>query len=709
MAKNKYNKGSGYSYSGGWGWWNKTTAADLKQEMTGTTAVFGRDKGIQVQFRGNEAKTEDGVVTFPNLDPDLKFDGDTVKLFRGWVDTEAALARFSDKAIMKTLPAMQKSNKRLAEMFKAVEAARVENLYTDVYVGAGKNLAQLSTETFNHAKRTFDNPQAFLPTAINMFNRHRMEGVFNFMDCKEMGEIVDANQVNDWVDAIEGLTSTKDALALAEQIVGELNQQPEPEPQEGEGQGQGQSGNGKGEGKGQGQSNEGGEGQPQNGQPSKGDKQDKGNESGSGKDGEGEGQEDKSNGTGNQDGEGDGDGEDSGKGEGQPDDGDDEYDGDSYGETQGKPSGKTPGENNKTSSVAAGKYAGDGVSIEEIINAKINRAKNEDARSKSEYKHTDEDGPYIPMTTQFDKKMHWKDNKWKENIDFYTKARDHMGAQLATSKRKLELMIASTQKISWDSMKDRGRLDAKRLVGAYQGDSNVFKIKRDESDLDTCVSIVIDLSGSMGGRYVGSKSHHAFMSAVVLSELLSKIGVPFEINGFDCSVANLNRAERVEFQRFVEDEHSNSREAYNNLSRIEPLNIQEFKRFGDKFFDARQYMHRIASLEGAGNNNVDGESIAWVSKAILKRPEKRKIMFVLSDGQPAGAGNRYRMRGHLKRVIKDLERQIEVVGIGIESNEVATFYKHHIVINNSENLPATLLNLLGEKLLPSEKDKKKAA
>lgn len=707
MAKSKsyYKGGGGYSYGSGWGWWNKTTAADLKQEMTGTTAVFGRDKGIQVQFRGTEAKTEEGVVTFPNLDPDLKFDGETVKLFRGWVDTEAAQARFSDKAIMRKLPAMERSNKKLAAMFKAVEAARVEMLYTDVYAGAGKNLAQLSTDTFKHGKKTFKSGADFLPTAINMFARHRMEGVFNFMDCKEMGEIVDADKVNEWVDEIERINSTQEALALAEKIVGEIDQSQSQQPQQGkgEGKGEGQSGEGKGEGKGKADSegsDKSKDGKPSNGKPEKGDGQDK-------QDGEGEGSgdegEDGSDGDDGQD-EGEGEGQD-GKGEGKGEDDSEEYDEDSYGESEGTPSGKTPGENNKTSAIAAGQYKGDGVSIEDIINAKVKEAQRDDGRPKQEYNHADENGPYLAFATQFDKKFHWKDNKWKENIDFYTKARDHMGAQLATAKRKMELMIASTQKISWDSMKDRGRLDAKRLVGAYQGDANVFKVKRDESDLDTCVSIVIDLSGSMGGGgYHGTKSHNAFLSAVVLSELLSKIGVPFEINGFDASVANLKREERDEFRRLAESDRE-----YGTYSRIEPLNIQEFKRFGDKFFDARQYMHRIASLEGAGNNNIDGESIAWVSKTILKRPEKRKIMFVLSDGQPAGAGNRYRMKGHLKRVIKDLERQIEVVGIGIESTAVGDYYKNHIVLNDSQNLPTTLLKLLGEKLLPSEKAKRKAA
>lgn len=659
---------------GGWAGWGKTTAADLQQEMAGTASVFGRDKGVRVEFRGTEAKSEQGVVTFPHLDPSITFDTDEVKLFRGWVDSEAAITRFSDANVMHEVKALhEKTNLRLYQLFKSIESARVEMKYTELYSGAGKNLAAVSSKVFEQAKTVAERKEDFYPTAINMFARNRMDGVFNYLDCNEMEKIVDRQLIDRWIDKIETLETTEQSMALARSILDEMNNPP-PLPQQNQQQGSGEGGE---------KGKQGEKSDDQAGMSS--------NQSGDSKgDDSGDSEKDKNKG-GDKSDDSEGDEQDSqggGQGEGE-EDSDQQHDEGKSGDQHAIPTAKKSG---------PALHQPKPISLESIIDNIIKDAKEHKEKERS-YDYSDEDGPYIPVTTKYDRMFHWKDDKWDEDVSIYTRAIDKMGAELATSKRKMELMIAATQKISWDSMKERGRLDSKRLVGAYQGDQNVFKIKRDESDLDTAVAICIDLSGSMGRS---GKSTQAMMSAIVLSELLSKIGVPFEITGFDASMSGLADYEKS-------DIFSICREMY-DYARIEPIRIQEFKRFGDKFFDARKYMHRIASLDGSGCNNVDGEAIMMSAKSLMRRPEKRKIMFVLSDGHPYADGNEHRLRGHLKRTVKDIERhQVELVGIGIMTDAVREFYPNYVVVKNSENLPSTMLKMLGEKLLPSEKGKRKAA
>lgn len=586
-----------------WGW-NQTTVGDLQQEMTGTTAVFGRDKGVTVTFEGDVAKSSDGNITFPSLDPTITLDTATVKLMRGWVDSESAIARFTNKGVYN-----QERDPKLQAMFKAVEGARVENKYTEYYGGAGKNLAQLSTATFDELKK--DENTDMTAEAISMFARGRMDGVFNTWDERQMESFIDKAKINGFVDQIEGLESTEQALALAQQIIEQQEQEQEQE-QEGEGQG---------------------EGEGQDGQPDKGD---------------------------SDSGDGESEGDDSSKDEGEGDEG-----------------------NKGDSGQAESKVN----SVGDIINSHIEKKVNQDIQKKwvGFNGNASRARPFKPLTTEYDRDLHWSDG-WGEDVGLYIDAKEHLGSGLATAKRKLELLIQSTQKLSWDSYKEMGKFDSKRMVGAYQGEENVFKIKQDESDLDTAVSICIDLSDSMSGN----KAYDAFRSTIVLAELLHKIGVPFEITGFDAGRDGMDDS----LWRNCDDDA---------FGRTTSLRHHWFKKFSDKFFDARKYMHRIATLEGSGDGNADSESVLRSAKSLMKRPEKRRILFVLSDGNPCAGGNRATLCKHLKDTVKNIEKYIDVVGIGIQSSAVEDYYAKSIVINDSRNLPETLLDLLGEKLLPKKK------
>src|SRR5690606_35894176 len=104
------------------------------------------------------------------------------------------------------------------------------------------------------------------------------------------------------------------------------------------------------------------------------------------------------------------------------------------------------------------------ISLDQAIHDAIESAKRAGDRYKFTGRVGNENAPYIPYTTKNDTVHHWTDANWKEDISFYTKAKEKMDDSLAAAKRKLELMIQATKKISCDSMKERGRFDSKRLV-----------------------------------------------------------------------------------------------------------------------------------------------------------------------------------------------------------------------------------------------------
>lgn len=132
------------------------------------------------------------------------------------------------------------------------------------------------------------------------------------------------------------------------------------------------------------------------------------------------------------------------------------------------------------------------------------------------------------------------------------------------------------------------------------GDARVFRQPGREAHVpDVAWYLLIDESGSMGGT-TGSgrvKYEAAREAAVLFAEALKALKQQFTVVGF-------TETNAVEHRRYV--------------------------RWGE------QKLTRLATL-AARRNNRDGFSIHVAARELLKRPEPVKVLFVLSDGQPAGS------------------------------------------------------------------------
>jgi cobaltochelatase CobT len=103
--------------------------------------------------------------------------------------------------------------------------------------------------------------------------------------------------------------------------------------------------------------------------------------------------------------------------------------------------------------------------------------------------------------------------------------------------------------------------------------------------------------------------------------------------------------------------------------------------------------------------NIDGEALAWAHRRLLTRPERRRILVVVSDGTPmdeatlAANGYEYLDR-HLVDVVHDIETrspvQLAAIGIG---HDVSRFYRNATRIRRIDDLgpalTAKLIALLG--------------
>lgn len=216
----------------------------------------------------------------------------------------------------------------------------------------------------------------------------------------------------------------------------------------------------------------------------------------------------------------------------------------------------------------------------------------------------------------------------------------------------------------WEYGVRRGRLHGGCLHKVPLGGTDVFRrMNTPVITDDTAILFLGDASGSMGG----SRFFALTASFILLHKACEKIGA------------------RYEFDMFSED------------GIPQPLHIV-LKNFDSTITEEtilRRCEYVCSNLMG---NNADGEALLWAYRRLIQRPEKHKVLVVLSDGQPMT-----RARGdaatHLRKVVQALEQEIDVFAIGLMNHSVRDFYSNHEVIMDPMKLPDMFLNLLKSKVM----------
>jgi len=210
---------------------------------------------------------------------------------------------------------------------------------------------------------------------------------------------------------------------------------------------------------------------------------------------------------------------------------------------------------------------------------------------------------------------------------------------------------------------------AQPLIGDGDWNSRIFKNNRKlKENLNTCVTVLVDCSGSMSG----SKINIASAVSQEVMNTLKELRVPCEVLAFGCCSHFANNGVLKNFR--------------------EKINPETLRNRFSGFFSA------------TGGTNHDADAIMWATQRSLARKEKRKILIVLSDGAPstAAAGGYSAPDQLLKQVLGDLIKRpvIDVYGIGIEDAEVRRYYGDKAqVVRDATKLGSVVLNTLKEGLL----------
>lgn len=243
---------------------------------------------------------------------------------------------------------------------------------------------------------------------------------------------------------------------------------------------------------------------------------------------------------------------------------------------------------------------------------------------------------------------------------------------------RLERVLKVEENARFINERERGQLNARALTKMCidRNYKTPFKSFTKVDTTNVAVTLLIDCSGSMNGDRI----EVARQTALALGESLKSLNITFEALGFNTSsnkalasiVAKLPEKEVQRFNRFGET-----------------LRLMIFKRFES------QDLSGICKAQ-SGGANADGESIIWAAKRLALRKEKRKILIVLSDGQPSyGGANQVVLASDLKRVVKILPKSgIEAVGIGIQTEDIKIFFKDYVVVDDISTLSSKVMRKL---------------
>jgi len=298
---------------------------------------------------------------------------------------------------------------------------------------------------------------------------------------------------------------------------------------------------------------------------------------------------------------------------------------------------------------------------------------------------------YRPYTTKFDQVARAADLAERTELIQHRATLDRKLAEMrditGRLAAKLQRKLQATQARSWDFNMEEGILDPAKL-GAVIVDASYpypYKWEREAEYTDTIVSLLIDNSGSMRGRPIMI----AALCTDILARTLERCGVKVEILGFTTKNWKGGDSKKL----WVENGSPSNPGRLNDLLHII---------YKDANTSCRQARINLGLMlrEGMLKENIDGEAILWAAERLTTRPEKRRILMVISDGAPVddstlSANSGDMLDKHLCDVIKYIEHshEIELLAIGVGHN-VNNYYSRAVTINSIDQLAEAMVNQL---------------
>lgn len=206
------------------------------------------------------------------------------------------------------------------------------------------------------------------------------------------------------------------------------------------------------------------------------------------------------------------------------------------------------------------------------------------------------------------------------------------------------------------------RMEARALI---RDDGRCFyKNRLPNQNPEIAVAICVDESGSMccGNRAVAARA-----AAIVLYNFCCELDIPVMVYGHTADEGHWGTVQ-----------------------------LQSYAEFGGSYDKNDKY--RLMDIS-ARSNNRDGFALNYMYQKLYKRPEDTKILFIISDGQPAASGySGSAAEADMKAIRQEAKRKGVITfaaAIGNDRENIERIYKEGFLdISNLDDLPIILTKLL---------------
>lgn len=614
-------------------------------------AAYGEKFGVKVAIGGDTAYTDGQTIVVPNI-PDSYPHMDAVW---GYLAHEAAHVRLTDFSVVRRRGLH-------ADLSNILEDCRIERGMIEIYPGTAQTLNEVARYMaqaghYRHVTKD-DHPASILEAFCLFWLQSQAVGqsvLLPYLDSAKValeqvfprGVVVRLNALlRKAVDA----KSTAEAVALTEEIMKML----EEEKQKEERKQQQQSDQGQSQQQQQ-QSPEGSAGGNDDSQGQKNQDNQKGDQGGQQKNAD-QSQDDQKGDTGKNGVTG----KDDQKGlssKGQPD-----QQGANKGSSQ-SPNGESDGQKSDSSQGQSGNGAGSDEKkdaaevIRQVLNAQGDDLLGDAHESlRAELEKTADQGGDPHYQTVRSAVASPKHPQGRQLVD---------SVKSTTSKIRSQLygLVQASQRSGSRNKRSGKRLDTRSLYRVVAGDTRVFRTPTERQRPNTAVHILVDMSGSMGNKVSqaqGAKARYEVARESALALALALEPIP-----------GVNPA--VTF--FMGDP---SQPVFSVVKHGENV-LNQSGRF----------------MLGPRGSTPMAEAVWYAAYELSKTREERKMMIVVTDGEP----NRV---APCKAVIDLCDRSdIDMVGIGIETSAVSALFPTNIVIDDATDLQRTLFKLMERSLTAS--------
>lgn len=346
--------------------------------------------------------------------------------------------------------------------------------------------------------------------------------------------------------------------------------------------------------------------------------------------------------------------------------------GDEDNATSAEASGPSATDATDTANSAAHHSNGDTSLIGEVVAAAINEAMNA----------IDGNDHYRVFTRQYDRIEVVPDAE-----ELAVRALQSAGVDTVRRLRRgLANALRSAEKRWWRDEQLCGHLSPRTLhrLCLERASLEVFRTRSVVQGKSTAVSIALDASGSMASV----KMDVARDALRVLLSALHDLKIPTE--AFTFTTGDAFDADRAAAETGI-----SSTDIRLRFTRFGNLEIGLIKRFDDTVKIA---MRRLPNIVGTGLTPI-GEALEIGARRLAVRSETRKILLILTDGQPCCESSGSAAFTHAIHVAQHISNVgIELVGVGIMDSTLRSIVTNTIVVRQIEELPAQLCKLLGRTL-----------